>query len=565
MAGGLIMAIESHHYSFNGRLADYVGGIDGAGSVSAWGMTALHDGRHAALLTPGDELSFSVGVEASGFTLSLWMMPKAAGCSVIRGGDSHRLTIDESSRLALQVGDDVAASDESLAIGNHHHIAVKYDDGISKVFLDGVVIIEHEGAFLPGAGVVYLAGSGYEGEVIDFRVFNYALPDDNVQQLSVSVDFGELAASGSVEGLSHHYPDFPLSGPVSDEKGDASGNIHGNLSPISRNSGNAVEFTGAQYIGFPALVPAKSDFTITAFVNVPAGISGNANDTDDVILHQYGSDGVGLVLYSMTSHGGASSQSRLWASDFGEILVGPDLRGVGWANIAIVREGNNFKLYLNGELYTDSSADVSIGTYGLYIGQYTNSRERYLRAGFDDLAIYNRALSTDELQGIYSTGGAVFSSPFPYRIHGSVRGDAPPVQGWNPSPLPVPNPRAIGVSGRSAVIGVPHQRRYPVHFDQIDGSGGNGTPTGGVSDPARMGVIAGTVLDIQAQPVSRRVRVHERATGRIVRETWSDADGKYRFTDLDPRRAFYVMAFDHTLQQNAVVSDNVHSEVEDSP
>ncbi|MHC9036935.1 hypothetical protein ACYTTR_14515, partial [Cobetia marina] len=62
-----------------------------------------------------------------------------------------------------------------------------------------------------------------------------------------------------------------------------------------------------------------------------------------------------------------------------------------------------------------------------------------------------------------------------------------------------------------------------------------------------------------------RVRVHERATGRIVREMWSGVDGKYRFTDLDTRIAFYVMAFDHTLQQNAVVSDNVHSEVEDTP
>ena len=102
-------------------------------------------------------------------------------------------------------------------------------------------------------------------------------------------------------------------------------------------------------------------------------------------------------------------------------------------------------------------------------------------------------------------------------------------------------------------------------YDHLYGSGYNGTLIGGVRDKARMGVIAGTVLDIQAQPVSRRVRVHERATGRIVRETWSDADGKYRFTDLDPRRAFYVMAFDHTLQQNAVVSDNVHPELEDSP
>ncbi|UTV87540.1 hypothetical protein KDX00_03270 [Cobetia amphilecti] len=102
-------------------------------------------------------------------------------------------------------------------------------------------------------------------------------------------------------------------------------------------------------------------------------------------------------------------------------------------------------------------------------------------------------------------------------------------------------------------------------FDQMYGSGYNGTTLGTLRDKALKGVIAGTVLDIQAQPVSRRVRVHDRITGRIVREAWSGADGKYRFTDLDPRRAFYVMAFDYTLQQNAVVSDNVHSEVEDSP
>mgnify|MGYP001257113766 FL=1 len=141
-----------------------------------------------------------------------------------------------------------------------------------------------------------------------------------------------------------------------------------------------------------------------------------------------------------------------------------------------------------------------------------------------------------------------------------------PYLGYYPYASPrIPYPSAIKADGRSLVSSTVDLVSYLGVIDQIDGSGANGTPTGGVSVPARMGVIAGTVLDIQAQPVSRRVRVHERATGRIVRETWSDADGKYRFTDLDPRRAFYVMAFDHTLQQNAVVSDNVHSEVEDSP
>ena len=141
-----------------------------------------------------------------------------------------------------------------------------------------------------------------------------------------------------------------------------------------------------------------------------------------------------------------------------------------------------------------------------------------------------------------------------------------PYLGYYPYASPrIPYPSAIKADGRSLVSSTVDLVSYLGVIDQIDGSGANGTPTGGVSVPARMGVIAGTVLDIQAQPVSRRVRVHERDTGRIVREMWSGADGKYRFTDLDTRIAFYVMAFDHTLQQNAVVSDNVHSEVEDSP
>ncbi|MDI4659566.1 MULTISPECIES: carboxypeptidase-like regulatory domain-containing protein [Cobetia] len=160
--------------------------------------------------------------------------------------------------------------------------------------------------------------------------------------------------------------------------------------------------------------------------------------------------------------------------------------------------------------------------------------------------------------------GAEGAAPIAYYTVSML--DTLPPLGFYPEPAPrLPNPTAIKHSGRSNVLGVARATNQIGHIDQIDGSGANGTPTGGVSDPARMGVIAGTVLDIQAQPVSRRVRVHERATGRIVRETWSGADGKYRFTDLDPRIAFYVMAFDHTLQQNAVVSDNVHSEVEDRP
>lgn len=232
------------------------------------------------------------------------------------------------------------------------------------------------------------------------------------------------------------------------------------------------------------------------------------------------------------------------------------------------RDASVIRLFINGvqlvnndyPLATDTPAFPDNPRFTVGMEWDGNSPSDFVKDGaVKEIALFRGRLSDERI-------AAHYEASLPHPSSRTARsGMLEQLGGWNPSPLPVPNPRAIGVSGQSAVIGVPHQRRYPVHLDQIDGSGANGTPTGGVSDPDRMGVIAGTVLDIQAQPVSRRVRVHERATGRIVRETWSDADGKYRFTDLDPRRAFYVMAFDHTLQQNAVVSDNVHSEVEDSP
>ena len=84
----------------------------------------------------------------------------------------------------------------------------------------------------------------------------------------------------------------------------------------------------------------------------------------------------------------------------------------------------------------------------------------------------------------------------------------------------------------------------PLRFDTIDGGDK---------------VISGTVY-LKGPPqvvAARRVRLHERLTGRPVRETWSrPADGFYEFTKI---RAgiYYVVAFDHTDTYNAVVKDKV--------
>lgn len=69
------------------------------------------------------------------------------------------------------------------------------------------------------------------------------------------------------------------------------------------------------------------------------------------------------------------------------------------------------------------------------------------------------------------------------------------------------------------------------------------------------GYVAGTVT-VSGAVASRLVRLYDRATGQLVAETTSAADGTYRFDDVAPELACFVLAFDdpaHTY--NAAVAD----------
>ena len=74
--------------------------------------------------------------------------------------------------------------------------------------------------------------------------------------------------------------------------------------------------------------------------------------------------------------------------------------------------------------------------------------------------------------------------------------------------------------------------------------------------------IIGTTKNTGAPPtpVRRRVRLHEQSSGRLVRETWSDATtGAYSFTGLR-LTTYYVVSFDHTGGFGGVIADNLTPE-----
>lgn len=73
--------------------------------------------------------------------------------------------------------------------------------------------------------------------------------------------------------------------------------------------------------------------------------------------------------------------------------------------------------------------------------------------------------------------------------------------------------------------------------------------------------ITGTVDEL-GQSGAYRVRLHDRVSGRLIRETWSDASGAYSFGSIANRpQGYYLLAFDHGADPvNAAVADLVSPE-----
>ena len=61
--------------------------------------------------------------------------------------------------------------------------------------------------------------------------------------------------------------------------------------------------------------------------------------------------------------------------------------------------------------------------------------------------------------------------------------------------------------------------------------------------------------------LQRRVRLFRSRDGLLVRETWSAADGSYRFDDISDRYEYDIEAWDHEKNYFTTVANNQLPEV----
>jgi len=233
-----------------------------------------------------------------------------------------------------------------------------------------------------------------------------------------SVSFG-----GPTSGLVAYYP---FNGNANDESGNGNnGTVYGATLTADRfgNPGSAYGFDGVDdYIVAPdsdsldltttgSVAPTG---TLAAWVNVPIGAK---DDLTAVVAKMVGSSGGGasygllnrLVgrtvggVYGVyqtiagDAHDGSSNTSAYYFHDISD---------GNWHHLAFTWDGPEGKMYIDGQDATEfstSGTGAMVSTFDLYIGRYhydPHGTWYSWDGSIDEVRIYNRALSADEIREI---------------------------------------------------------------------------------------------------------------------------------------------------------------------
>jgi hypothetical protein len=233
-------------------------------------------------------------------------------------------------------------------------------------------------------------------------------------ELAVKTSFGKVElAVGSVRkftvSAAHSFSSYPPGlvalwsgeGNSKDSAGNNDGELHGGINFAPGKVGQAFAFHG---IGDAVTAPTTdlpvgtSDRTFDCWIYLDSYVPGA-----ETFIAGYGDFGVAGKSYAFGLDN--SPNRRLIFSQWGEAIRGPALETGRWYNIAVTSVGtSSIKLYVDGVNVASGSLnfDTPPGTQ-FHIGQVTAPYcIRQCIGLIDEVAVYNRALSAEEIEAIYT-------------------------------------------------------------------------------------------------------------------------------------------------------------------
>ncbi len=125
-----------------------------------------------------------------------------------------------------------------------------------------------------------------------------------------------------------------------------------------------------------------------------------------------------------------------------------------WHHVGWVYDGTMNYLYVDGEVDAteESTGQITVSSYPLWIGDNSQATGRYWTGLIDDLQIYNRALTQEEVQ----------------RIMQSSAGERPQASGPNPTNGTIHEDTWVNLSWRAGDFAVSHDVYLGDNFDDVN-------------------------------------------------------------------------------------------------
>jgi hypothetical protein len=242
-----------------------------------------------------------------------------------------------------------------------------------------------------------------------YRVVSTDATGNSAQSAGASFTTEEPVVSGA-SGLLAHWPlNEGSGGTANNAAGGSSATLQGGATWTQGRDGAAVSLDGStSYLSVPSVPVSGSSLTIATWVkntSLPAGIdqrivsksTGTAEQAHDWMLSLTGTTGGQRLRFRLKT---GTTTSTLIASS-GVISQNT------WYHAAATYDGTRMRLYLDGvEIGSVAKAGAISSTAAapINIGRSPDG-SNYLHGAVDDLRVYSRALSQQEIAGLIEGGG----------------------------------------------------------------------------------------------------------------------------------------------------------------
>ncbi len=285
-------------------------------------------------------------------------------------------------------------------INTWHHIVLTWAGNTSSALLyyDGTAYSSTIQGISDNIGAISYASIGYSdansflGKIDEVKMYNRTLSSSEVQELYLS------------KGLVGYWKMNDDQKNTTDTYDDSGYNNHGKISgAILTNEGKFREgykFDGVNdYINISyAEYNLTANFTISAWAKTVQmgtlqGIITKTPTADQNSGYRLGRSSDGKLIF-LIGNGTA----------FDYVYSNSVYNDTNWHHIAMTNNGADTRFYVDGAMQTDySSYRVAANTRDVMIGRFSAPSARYTWNGtIDEVRIYNRALTSQEVAGLYN-------------------------------------------------------------------------------------------------------------------------------------------------------------------